>query len=299
MPRRQPHSARLARAAVMLFVLAGACGPGVAFGSEINVVQWFTQAAAPALQAAAPSNDPVLAGREMLNRSLAGAFTQLQRVGPPWLERVRFDLSFDPEFQPRYSLSATQPLLASTYHHSAIDLHGRLVYDTTGRASGDLGLRYQGRWHDQDVMLGVRGGVEDRWLQELQRYSLGAELRLRSLEVRANLYDDAPAYPATRQIAERRLDGYDLDAGAQIPFVPWAWLRANRLWQIAVNSETVSIRDRISLRLTPLAPLEIETGAESQAETRSWFARLRWRMKLGTDRFPVDLQSGGAVSQGG
>lgn len=281
MPRRQPHSTRLARVVATLFGLAGTCVPGIADGAETKLVQLFMEAAAPALQAAAPSNDPVLAGRELVNRSLATAFTQMQRVGPPWLERVRFDLSFDPAFQPRYSLSVTQPLLASPYHDSAIDLHGYVVYDTAGRTGGDVGLRYQGRWHDQDVTLGVQGGVEDRWLEEFERYRFGAELRLRPLEVRANLYDDVPAHPVRRQIAERRLDGYDLEIGARIPFVPWAWLRANRFWQIAVNGETVSTRDRISLRLTPLAPLEIETGTQSQTEDRSWFAWLRWRMKLG------------------
>jgi hypothetical protein len=50
---------------------------------------------------------------------------------------------------------------------------------------------------------------------------------------------------------------------------------------MAVNGETVSTEDRISLRLTPLAQLEIETGAETEAEVRSWFTRLRWRMPLG------------------
>jgi hypothetical protein len=50
---------------------------------------------------------------------------------------------------------------------------------------------------------------------------------------------------------------------------------------MAVNGETASTYDRVSLRLTPMAPLEIETGAEAQAEVGSWFARLRWRMPLG------------------
>jgi hypothetical protein len=282
MPRRQPHAARLARVVAPLLALAvGYIPGGIARGAEITLVQLLAEAAAPALKAAAPSNDPVLAGRELLNRSLASTFTQMQRFGPPWLERVRFDLSFDAAFQPRYSLATTQPLLASSYHDSAVDLHGRVVYDAAGRTGGDIGLRYQGRWYDQEVALGVQGGVEDLWLQEFQRYRVGAELRLRPLEVRAHLYDDVPAHPATRQIAERRLDGYDLEIGAPIPFVPWAWLRANRFWQIAVNGETVSTRDRVSLRLTPLAPLEIETGTQGEAEVRSWFARLRWRMKLG------------------
>lgn len=280
MPRRQPHSTRRARVATTLLVLAAAWLPDGAPATEIDVARWFSDAAAPALQAAAPTNDPLLAGRELLNRGLAGAFTQVQRVGPAWLARVRFDLSFDPAFQPRYSLAASQPLLASAQHDASIDLHGRVVYDSAGHTAGDVGLRFQGRWRDHDVALGVRGGLENRWLQELQRYSFGTEFRLDSLEVRANAYDDVPAQPATPQIAERRLDGYDLEVAARLPFVPWARLSASRFWQIAVNGEAVTTRDRICLRLTPLSPLEIEAGTQSEAEDRSWFTRLRWRMKL-------------------
>jgi hypothetical protein len=280
MPRRQPHSTRRARAATTLCVLAAACVPDIALATEIGVVRWFSDAAAPALQAAAPTNDPVLAGRELLNRGLAGAFTEVQRVGPEWLARVRFDISFDPMFQPRYTVAATQPLLASAYNDASIDLHGRVVYDAAGRTAGDVGLRYQGRWYDHDLALGVQGGIEDRRLEEFQRYSFGAELRLSPLEVRANVYDDVPEHPASRQIAERRLDGYDLEVGTQLPFLPWARLRASRFWQTAVNGESGTTCDRIRLRLTPLSPLEIETGMQRQAEDRSWFTQLRWSMKL-------------------
>jgi hypothetical protein len=267
--------------APILFALAATSRPDIASATEVDVIRWFSDAAAPALQTAAPTNDPVLAGRELLNRGLGSASTHLQRAGPSWLARVRFDLSFDPAFQPRYAVAATQPLLASAWHDASIDLHGHAVYDATGHTGGDLGLRYQGRWHDHDVTLGVQGGVEDRWLQELQRYSFGTELRLSSLEVRANLYDDVPEHPASSQIAERRLDGYDVAVSAQLPFVPWARLRASRFWQIAVNGDAATTCHRFSLRLTPLSPLEIETGMQNEAENRSWFTQLRWRMTLG------------------
>ena len=114
MPRRQPRSARIARVVARLFALLGACVPGIAYGTEMALVGLLTEAAAPALQAAAPSNDPALAGSELLNRSLTSASTQMQRRGPAWLERLHFDLSFDPAFQPRYALELTQPLLASS-----------------------------------------------------------------------------------------------------------------------------------------------------------------------------------------
>jgi hypothetical protein len=177
--------------------LAAACLAGSAQGADRELVRWLGDAAAPALQVAAPTNDAALAGRELLKRGLADALTRARQVAPAGLARLDFGISFDPALRPRYVASATQRLLTRTRHATAIDLHGQVAYDKGGRTAGDLGLRYQSRWHDQDVSLDVQGAMEDRWLVGLERYRLGAEGRLRSLEVRANLYDDAPARPAS------------------------------------------------------------------------------------------------------
>ena len=281
MSRRQPYPARLVRVAVASMVFAGTCPPRGAFGAEVDLVQWFADTAAPALQAAAPTNDPALAGRAALNRGLSGAFSMLQRVGPTWLHGILVDVSFDPTFQPSYAVSTTQTLFRTVDRDAAIDLHGRVMHDPAGRTAGNLGFRYRGRFEGQPIGFGLEGGVENRWLEDVERYTVGAELRLSSLEVRARLFDDVPQNPASQRSVERRLDAYDLEVNARIPYLAWAWLKVHRFWQIEANGETEVTRDRISLRLTPFAPLEIETGTQGQAELRSWFAQLRWRIKLG------------------
>lgn len=262
-------------------VLATICAPGRALGAEIDLAQWLTDAAAPALQAAAATNDPALAARESLNRGLSGAFSQLQRIGPTWLQNVRLDVSFDPIFQPSYAISTTQPLFRAARRDASIDLHGGIVHDATGRTGGNFGLRYRGQLEGWQVMVGLEGAVEDRWLQDLERYTIGAELGLGSLEVRASLFDDVLRNPASSQIADRRLDGYDLEVNAQIPHLSWAWLKVHRFWQIEASGEAEITRDRLSLQLAPLGALEIEAGTEAQTELRSWFAQLRWRITLG------------------
>jgi hypothetical protein len=259
--------------------LAAACLAGSAQGADRELVRWFANAAAPALQAAAPTNDAALAGRELLKRGLADALTRARQVAPAGLD---FGVSLDPALQPRYVVSATQRLLTRTRHATAIDLHGQVAYDKGGRTDGDLGLRYQGRWHDQDVSLDVQGAMEDRWLVGLERYRLGAEGRLRSLEVRGNLYDDVPARPAGDEIAKRRLDAYDVALGAPLPFVSGARLQASRSWQVAVNGKTVTTADRVGLSLNSLLALEIKTdNTRSQPQERAWSTQLRWRVKLG------------------
>lgn len=197
------------------------------------------------------------------------------------LQAVRFDISFDPTFQPGYAVATTQPLFRTVDHDAAIDLHGRVMHDPAGRTGGNLGFRYRGRFEGQPIGFGLEGGVENRWLEDVERYTMGAELRLSALEVRAHVFDDVAQHPASHRIATRRLDAYDLKVNARIPYVPWAWLTIHRFWQIAANSETAVTQDRISVRLTPYALLEIEAGTQNQAELRSWFAQLRWRIALG------------------
>jgi hypothetical protein len=89
----------------------------------------------------------------------------------------------------------------------------------------------------------------------LQRYRLGTAGPLNSLKVRANLYDDVPARPASHEIA---LDGYDLGVLVPLPFLSGTRVQASRTWQLAVNGKTVTTGDRISLVLNPLLALEIK-----------------------------------------
>ena len=50
---------------------------------------------------------------------------------------------------------------------------------------------------------------------------------------------------------------------------------------MAANGESATTRDRVSLRLTPLAPLQIEAGTQREGELHSAFAQVRWRVMLG------------------
>lgn len=281
MSRRLPCVVRLAGVTMALISLATICAPSEALGAQVGFVQWLSAAAAPALQAAAPTNDPLLAARETLNRGISGAISQLRRISPRWLQGVEVNVSFDPTFQPSYALSATQPLLRTVDRDIAIDLHGGVIHDTAGRTGGNLGFRYAGRVGDQPVGFGLTGAIENLWLQAVERYTIKAELRLSLLEIHASLFDEVPDNPVSQRIAARRLDGYDLQVNLHLPRSSWVWLQVHRSWQMAAGSDSQIIRDRISLRPLPLAPLEIETGTQSQGEVRSWSAQLRWRINLG------------------
>lgn len=184
--------------------------------------------------------------------------------------------------RPRRAGVASQPFVLHPGSSGQLLLHGRFDRDRTGRRSSDLGFRYRDRFHDQPVQFGLSGGLRDGSSTDPDQRSLGAEFRTAPLGLRVQLYDDlVDEGGGAGRTADRMVDGYDVEVGARLPLVRFAWLKANRFWKITTDGDDAEPADSFSLRLAPLAPLEIETGSTSIGDERSWFARLRLRFRLG------------------
>jgi hypothetical protein len=287
--RRRPQAVaiRLALAAAWLAVLTPVAGPAPALANTgaigpSGLSAWLSDTAARALRAAEADNDLAAGGRVALNHGIKSAFLELQQVGPAWLRRVTLDLRFQDDSQVAYDIAVSQPLLRSWQHGDRLWLRGHFEHDPGGRNVGDLGLFYRPRVLDGDLTLGVSGAVEDRWLLDYRRFGVGATARSSAFEFSASLFDDV----AGRQLAEtgvpdRRLDGYDIALAARVPGLPWARVQAKRRWQVAVAGDQVSDGDALSLQIKPLAPLGVEAGTTATGDHRSWFAKLRFKIRLG------------------
>jgi hypothetical protein len=251
------------------------------FGSP-KLGSWLADTAAQALRVAAPDNDLAAGGIAALNRSIASGIDGLRQIGPAWMQGVTVDLRFNENLQAAYEITATQPLFRTGSEQDRLSLRGRFGHDPGGRTGGDLGLRYQRRLFGQDVTLGLDGAIEDYWLQEYRRFGVATEFSSSSLKLRTTLFDDVPDdRAALRGVRDRRLDGYEIEVSARLPYLSWVWLEAKKSWQIVVDSDRPTESDRFSLHLEPLPPLEIETGTASTGDSRSWFAKLRFKIRLG------------------
>ena len=287
--RRRPQAVAicLALAAAWLAVLTAVAGPAPALANTgaigpSRLSAWLSDTAAHALRAAEADNDLAAGGRAAVNHGLKSAFMGLQEVGPAWLRRVTLDLRFQDDSQVAYNIAVSQPLLRSWQHGDRLWLRVHFGHDSGGRNGGDLGLFYRPRVLGGDLTLGVRGAIEDRWLLDYRRFGVGATARSSAFEFSASLFDDV----AGRQLAEtgvpdRRLDGYDIALAARVPGLPWARVEAKRRWQVAVDGDQVSEGDALSLQIKPLAPLGVEAGTTAAGEHRSWFAKLRFKIRLG------------------
>ena len=289
MCRRRPQAVaiRLALAAAWLPVLMPVAGPAPARASiggvgPSGLSAWLSDTAARALRAAEAENDLAAGGRAALNHSVRSAFLGLQEVGPAWLGRVTLDLRFQDDSRIAYDIAAVQPLLRSWQHGDRLWLRGHFRHDPSGRDVGDLGLFYRPRLPDGDLTLGVSGAVEDRWLLGYRRFGVGATARSPAFEFSATLFDDvAGGQLAQTGVPDRRLDGYDIAIAAQVPGLPWARVQARKRWQVAVGGDQVAEDVALSLQIKPLAPLGVEAGTIGTGEHRSWFTRLRFKVRLG------------------
>ena len=153
-----------------------------------------------------------------------------------------------------------------------------------GQTGGALRLYYRPDLAEQNLTLSLSGRVENRWRQDYRRLGIDTALRSERFELGTSVFDDVPAAASARGgVSDRRVDGYGIAVGARLPRLPSAWIRARRQWQIPVDGDTAAVSDRLSLRLGPLAPLEVETGTVGDGDHRSWFAQLRFRIELGGD----------------
>ena len=294
MLRRQPRSARRASITAMICGFAVACLLNAARGTDSDLMSWLGPAAARPRDRRADKR-PALAGRELLNRALHGAPTQSAAGRSRAAGGLNFGLSFDPALQPRYDLSATQPLLARGGHETAIDLHGQVAYDTSGRMDGIL-PRYHSRWRDRGVSLDVQGGMDHRQWSGCSAAAWA--LRGASAHLRC-----APTCMTTCPRTGRVRD----------PEARAGWLRPRGEGSAALSVRGARAgqpllaargrrRDRDHRRspqpvANPLLALEVQTDTHSQPEERTWFTQLRWRVKLGGER-PIGINRG-ALSPGG
>ena len=244
---------------------------------------WTAETTAQALQAAEAGRESGAGRTAALNHGIRRGYQLLRNAGPDWLGPVDLDLQIREDWQFAYAVATTQPLVDRPGDLGQLSLRGRFGLDPAGVTSSRVGLIWHREVDGRPLAVGMDGGLEEHRLAGYHRLALASEFRLSEVEIRASLHDDVPGAGRARDgLEDRRLDGYQLDVRAPLPFVPWAWASAGRSWQAACDAEHGVVSDRLGLLLRPLAPVEIETGSIGSDAPRSWFARLRLALKLGS-----------------
>ena len=148
---------------------------------------------------------------------------------PDYLKRIELSWDVSTEGKPLYDILTVQPLLQSDNLHHTIFTQARVAYGDDGRTTANVGLGYRNLTLDEKLILGVNSFFDYEFPYHHQRVGLGVEIKSSALELYSNYYNAVTdwRYADTGYI-EKALDGYDVEIGTQLPYLPWAYLFAKK-----------------------------------------------------------------------
>lgn len=124
----------------------------------------------------------------------------------------------------RYAISNVKGFAPSDNGHAQTFMQTTLG-NSNARTVLNLGLGRRYLSDDESVITGVNAFVDYDPKYGHQRFSIGAELKASAFELNANSYKALTKWKKGKNgNQERALDGYDVEFGAQIPYMPGAKL---------------------------------------------------------------------------
>jgi hypothetical protein len=288
MPRRHRIFQFLAAALVSGSILFGSAAAAAAatpapFGSTA-LYHWLASTAAKALQASAGDDDLSAGSLLVANSGARRGLDQLEDLVPSWLAEVDARLSVTPELDARYGLSANRLIFRDDRRDLRIAAFGSVDVDQGGRRSGEVGVSAATPLASELFQVDVAGGLQQEWLRERERYTSRVEVAWWRARFKGSMFNEQTMGEEVGALHEQRLlDGYEVDLSTAVPYATWARFGA-RHSHLAPTSHGAEPHDsaNVSLRLTPLSGLQIETGTgSSTGSERQWFARLQYKLTLG------------------
>ena len=173
--------------------------------------------------------------------------------------KVQIDMGED--YHPEFSIVSVRPI---SKHHSndatfiQLQLNEQKIRGD-GRLSTNIGIGYRQLSESKDSITGANIFV-DYDEEGNARASVGLELRSSSFELLANYYQAISGGQKVGAYTERTLDGIEISAVGQVPYLPWANVIASHYeWEANKNSKD-SKGDKISLEMTLTPNFIAEVG---------------------------------------
>ena len=155
---------------------------------------------------------------------------------------------------------------------SLLDQDGRtvfgqagLVWDEEDDSTLNVGLGYRHLIADDSALIGINMFYDYQSELDLQRYSVGLELKSRVLDLYANWYDGLGSETLSDGRTAYSPDGFDIEALGRLPALPWVELSGKYYaWDMRVaNSDSDLKGQKYALRIRPVPLLTLEGQYDS------------------------------------
>ena len=173
--------------------------------------------------------------------------------------KVQIDMGED--YKPEFSIVTVRPI---SKHHSVDATFVQLQLNEQkirgkGRLSTNVGIGYRKLSENKNSITGANVFL-DYDEEGNARASIGLELKSSSFDILANYYAAISGAQTVGAYTERTLDGVEITAVGQVPYLPWANLVATHYeWEAEKNSKD-SKGDKISLEMQLTPNLVAEVG---------------------------------------
>ena len=173
--------------------------------------------------------------------------------------KVQLDIGED--YKPEFTIVTVRPI---SKHHSIDATFVQLQLNEQkirgkGRLSTNIGIGYRKLSENKDSITGANVFL-DYDEEGNARASIGLELKSSSFDILANYYAAISGGQTVGEYTERTLDGVEITAVGQIPYLPWANLVATHYeWEAEKNSKD-SQGDKLSLEMQLTPNLDVEVG---------------------------------------
>ena len=204
----------------------------------------------------------------------------------PWDDwKMRTELALDAESskKPMYSIETVQPLYRAGSRKNTLLMQLRAAKEdrfAERHTIYNFGLGFRNLFADNDAMAGIKLFYDNDDEYGVSRWSVGADLSWKALDLYANKYHGLGDWkPTNRGAIEKSLNGYDIDLAAQLPYMPWAKLHAMRYqWEREpafenITGRKLSLEGALTLRWT----VEIGRHIVDNRPVNDNFMMLRYR----------------------
>tara|TARA_B110000037_G_scaffold102373_1_gene119379 strand:+ start:45 stop:950 length:906 start_codon:yes stop_codon:yes gene_type:complete len=184
---------------------------------------------------------------------------------------------------PNFTLLTINPISENKDEGDLAFFQGSIIRQNN-RDTINLGIGYRQLSDDEKWIYGVNAFHDYESTYEHSRMSVGAELRSSVFEINANKYfATSGAQTGKDANTERALDGYELEVGGQVPYIPSAKLFVKN-WKWDGYQTTDTKGNTYSLQINaPIVPnITLEAGTKDfDTGTDVDFVNLTYKIGLG------------------
>ena len=191
---------------------------------------------------------------------------------------------------PNFTLLTVNPITEDEAEGNLTFFQGSIIRQNN-RDTINLGIGYRQLSDDEKWIYGINAFHDYESTYEHSRWSVGAELRSSAFEINANKYFAISGAKTGRNgNTERALDGYEIEVGGQVPYIPSAKVFAkNWKWDGYQTADTKG--NTYSLQINaPIAPnITLEAGTKDfDTGTDVDYVNLTYKIGLGGGKSQQD-----------